>query len=86
MVNIYVVAPYELKDDIKTQKGRWDPERRMWYFIDRIPNEFKKYEMMYVDIPYSEKDEYKENHKSLRWEPESRKWICSLEDFNLING
>jgi len=84
-MKIYVVTPYEKKDLIKEKGGRFDGERRLWYFLNKLPSEFKQYEMTYIDIPYDRKDELKESHKSLRWDCNAKTWFCSLEDFNMIN-
>ena len=82
---IYVVTPYDKKDLIKEKGGRFDFERKLWYFKDKLPSEFEKYEMMYIDIPYKRKDEMKETYKSLRWDSNEKTWLCSLEDYNIID-
>ena len=42
---IYLCLPYELKDEAKENKARWDTTRKKWYFFScqQIPELFQDY-------------------------------------------
>eukprot|EP00960_Hanusia_phi_P043750 756227-Hanusia_phi.AAC.1 len=86
VTKIYLLVPFDERNIAKEHKAKWDPEEKLWYCLKTIPKELEKYEMTYVDIPYDEKDEYKEKYKSLRWDKNAKSWICSLEEYNMITG
>lgn len=75
-----------MKDELKkTYKIKWDADKKLWYYEgEKIIDGLKKYTIKKIDIDYDDKDEYKLNYKSLKWDAKIKTWLCSLEDYNKI--
>lgn len=78
----YMVVPFKKKDEVKQASAKWDMELKLWYFKNEIPEQFKKYELVEVNIKYNKKEYYKETYKSLCWSPNYHSWICNYKDFS----
>jgi hypothetical protein len=80
--------PYSEKDEVKkTHKIRFDPEKKIWFIIcDELHDDLKKYEKVYVDISYEDKDIYKKKCKSLGFDFKLKSWYISMEEFMKNSG
>ncbi len=66
MAKIYLIVPYEIKDNLKkTEKILWDTDAKLWY-CEEITDGLKDYEIRYIDIEYMDKEECKLKLKSLK--------------------
>lgn len=81
MDNIYLLVPYEKKDELKKLYNiKWDAQRKLWY-INEIIDELKPYIIMKIQVDYEDKDLCKSKYKSMRWSTSDKTWICSYDDY-----
>jgi len=76
----YILAPFDLKDELKKEGIKWDAEKKLWYSLE-ITEKLKPFVAFFVDVKYDEKDEMKEKYKSLKWNPSFKSWLVLKEDF-----
>ena len=69
---IYIVPPYESKDDVKENGGIWDPEFRSWYITDKENKLYKLYKKQCLVNDYNLKDHYKNNEG--KWDNLKKHW------------
>lgn len=84
-----LAIPFFLKDKLKPHGIKWDITSKTWYWEekkedDEMPDILSKYIETDVDITYEEKDEYKAQFTSLRFDRPRKTWVCSAEDYNRI--
>lgn len=82
---IYLLIPFNLKDELKKEGIKWDVEKKLWYCIE-ITEKLKDYEIRYIDIEYMEKDFFKEKLKSMKWDKIERCWMVNNKDFEIYNN
>ena len=64
---ILLLIPYELKDELKkTEKIFWNTDKKLWC-CNKLTKGLKDYDLKFVDIDYTEKDEWKLKLKSMKW-------------------
>ena len=58
----YIHVPYAQKDEAKQNKApgvQWCPEVKKWYVTDSENILLEKYQMLYLNVKYDDKDEAK---------------------------
>ena len=86
MTKIYLIVPYEIKDNLKkTEKILWDTDMKMWY-CEELTEGLKDYEIRYIDIGYLDKDEWKLKLKSMKWDKIEKCWMVNNKDFEIYNN
>jgi hypothetical protein len=76
-----------LKDKVKKNHPiEFDRELKTWFLEcdGDLPEDLQKYIETFVDIEYEERNEYKAQFNSLRWDRNAKSWKCSAEDFEKI--
>ena len=87
MTRYNLAVSYFLKDKLREKfKISWDGLRKNWYFETdgELPEGLLKYQETEVDISYKDRNEYKAQFNSLRFDRDLKSWVCSLEDFEKI--
>jgi hypothetical protein len=75
----FLYVPFEDMDELIELGGRWDKKLKKWYVnINKMTLDLEPYMEVYVDIPYDEKDRYKERY-SIRWDPIRKSWFTSQQ-------
>ena len=69
---IYIIPPYESKDDVKAEGGIWDCELKMWYIKDKENKLYELYKKQCLVNDYSLKDYYKNNKG--KWDHHLKHW------------
>lgn len=75
--------PYSEKDEVKKlgYKLMFNPGTKRWvYKGTELPRSLKPYRAMYISIPYSKREKYKEKF-SIQWNSERKEWLCKYKDF-----
>ena len=81
MSKIYLLIPYELKEELKAnEKISWDSNRKLW-FCNQLTDGLKKYELFMADIPYDDKDRLKAELKSMKWLGNEKVWAINRQDY-----
>jgi hypothetical protein len=81
MSKVYLLIPFDKKDDIKkSEKISWDAERKLWY-CDTLTEGLKEYELFMVDIPFDDKDRLKTELKSMKWMSAEKIWAINAGDY-----
>lgn len=81
MGKIYLLVPYEKKNELKELYIiKWDAKSKLW-FIDEMIDELKPYTIMKIQVEYDDKDIFKSRYKSMRWHTTDKTWTCSYEDY-----
>ena len=76
-----------LKDKVKKSHPiEFDKELKTWYIEceGELPEDLQKYREKFVDISYEDRNEYKAQFNSLRWDRIEKSWKCSAEEFDKI--
>jgi hypothetical protein len=82
-----LLVPFEDKDNAKLMGCKWDSLNKTWYFIgDYLPEELKKYKAYPVHVEYEDKDIFKSQYKSLRWNANKKNWLCNETDYRAITA
>lgn len=88
MTRYNLAISFFLKDMVKKSHPiEFDKELKTWFLEidDELPEDLEKYREMFVDISYEERNEYKAQFNSLRWDRNEKSWKCSKEDFEKID-
>lgn len=69
---VYLEVPFAQKDFVKSHRGLWDSEKRMWYCIGEVPDELQKYvsgrARRYLRVSISERQEAKRMGARFDWD------------------
>jgi hypothetical protein len=77
----YLLIPFEAKDELKKLYNiKWDTEKKLW-FIGELVDGLKPYTIKDIFVKYEDKDEYKANLPSMKWDATRKRWTCSLKDY-----
>lgn len=73
---VYLLVPFEDKDDAKRLGARWDPNFNKWYINSSQPAHlFDKWTIQYLHIPFRQKEEAKA--LGARWDPSMKSWCAA---------
>lgn len=86
MSKVYLLIPFELKEELKkNEKISWDSNRKLW-FCNQLTDGLRKYELFMVDISFDDKDKLKTELKSMRWVSNEKIWAINREDYVKLYG
>lgn len=77
----YLAIPFEIKDSFKGLI-RWDSEKLLWYTYRYQKNIIEQYKLVYLNVPYHNKEEAKE--LGAIWHSETKQWYTTICNNELI--
>ena len=84
----YLLIPFEAKDELKKLYNiKWDTEKKLWFIGELVEanevlaKQLKPYTIKDIFVKYEDKDEYKANLPSMKWDATRKRWTCSLKDY-----
>ena len=78
----YLAVPFDVKDSLKGSI-RWDSEKMLWYTYRYHKDIIDKYDLVYLKVPYENKDEAKQLGGI--WHSERKQWYTPICNTELIN-
>lgn len=78
----YLAIPFNEKDSLKGSIC-WDADKKLWYTYKYHKDIIAKYNLIYLDVPYEDKDEAKE--LGAIWHPERKQWYTPICNTELVN-
>jgi hypothetical protein len=82
---IRLIFPFEKNADVKKLGARWESESKYWYYpsLDgTLPDELKEYKSYKVNIKYEDKEFFKPQLPSMRFDKEAKAWYVNQEDYD----
>jgi hypothetical protein len=82
---IRLLFPYSENANVKKLGARWDTENKYWYYPSingKLPEELEKYKLEYIQIDYDDKEYFKNDLKSMKWDKVKKLWMVNTEDYN----
>lgn len=78
----YLAIPFDVKDSLKGLI-RWDPEKLLWYTYRYHKDIIDKYDLVYLNVPYDNKNEAKQ--LGALWHSERKQWYTPISNTELVN-
>ena len=78
----YLAVPYDIKDSLKGLI-RWDSEKLLWFTYRYHKDIIEKYNLIYLDVPYEDKDEAKK--LGAIWHKDRKQWYTPIFNTDLVN-
>ena len=72
MNKVFLVVPYEMKEEAKSLKCFYDMTSKQWYCKPDNTLALSKFSKRYLEVPFDKKDEVKAN--GAKWCPLMKKW------------